>query len=107
MRISHIYQPAMVTALLKNGGQASVRTIARALLAYDTSQIEYYEHITKTMVGRVLAHRKIVLRDEGGSFPAISRASVYDLARRDSGAGRCVNSALACLTWREVRASFQ
>ena len=54
MRMSHIYQPVMMMELLKNGGSASVTDIAKALLAHDQSQIEYYEQITKNMVGDVL-----------------------------------------------------
>ena len=58
MRMSHVYQPAMLISLLKNGGEASVTQIAKALLEQDVSQIEYYELITKNMVGRVLTENK-------------------------------------------------
>ena len=54
MKMSHIYQPVMLRALLRNGGTASVTDVAKALLAHDQSQIEYYEQITKRMVGDVL-----------------------------------------------------
>jgi len=54
MRMSHIYQPVMLAELIKAGGSSTVTNIARALLGHDTSQIEYYEHITKSMVGDVL-----------------------------------------------------
>jgi ATP adenylyltransferase len=54
MRMSHIYQPAMLIELLNNGGSADVRDIAKALLVRDISQIEYYQQIAKNMVGRVL-----------------------------------------------------
>ena len=54
MRMSHIYQPVMHIELLKNGGTGSVAEIAKVLLAHDQSQIEYYEQITKNMVGDVL-----------------------------------------------------
>jgi len=54
MKMSHIYQPVMLRELLRNGGTACVRDIAKALLAHDQSQIEYYEQITKRMVGDVL-----------------------------------------------------
>ncbi len=54
MRMSHIYQPAMLVELLQNGGRASVNNIAKALLSRDISQITYYEQTTKNMVGRVL-----------------------------------------------------
>jgi hypothetical protein len=58
MRMSHIYQPAMLKEILINGGQASVNQIAKHLLPYDQAQIEYYEHRTKTMVGDVLTMTK-------------------------------------------------
>jgi len=54
MRMSHVYQPVMLRALLISMGEASIREIAKALLSEDQSQIEYYEQITKRMVGRVL-----------------------------------------------------
>jgi len=67
MRMSHIYQPAMLIKLLENDGSASVTEIAKALLNCDSSQIEYYENITKNMVGRVLTkNRGITLRDKSG-----------------------------------------
>jgi ATP adenylyltransferase len=53
MRMSHIYQPVMLMELLNHGGKAAISDIAKALLARDISQVEYYEHITKNMVGRV------------------------------------------------------
>jgi len=47
MRMSHIYQPVMLMELLRSQGSASVNQIAKVLLAHDTSQVEYYEQITK------------------------------------------------------------
>ena len=58
MRMAHIYQPAMLVELLQNGGQASVTEISKALLSRDVSQIEYYQQITKNMVGRVLTKNR-------------------------------------------------
>jgi len=67
MRMSHIYQPVMLLELLKCHGRASVSQIAKALLSHDESQIEYYEQITKNMVGRVLTKiRQVTDRDAGG-----------------------------------------
>jgi diadenosine tetraphosphate (Ap4A) HIT family hydrolase/5-methylcytosine-specific restriction endonuclease McrA len=63
MQMSHVYQPVMMMTLLKNGGACTEEQIARALLSYDASQIEYYEKITRDMVGRVLRNREIVTRD--------------------------------------------
>ena len=42
MRMSHIYQPVMLMTLLKNGGVASVESLAKDLLINDQSQIGYY-----------------------------------------------------------------
>ena len=62
MRMSHIYQPAMLKEILINGGQANVNQIAKHLLSYDQAQIEYYEHRTKTMVGDVLTKKETLLK---------------------------------------------
>ena len=68
MRMSHIYQPAMLVELLQNGGQASVTEIAKALLSRDISQIEYYEQITKNMVGRVLTKNRGITDKDGNTY---------------------------------------
>lgn len=60
MRMSHVYQPVMLRVLLEQGGSASLTDIARALLSYDQSQVEYYELRTKNMVGRVLTANGVV-----------------------------------------------
>ena len=41
MRMSHIYQPVMLMTLLKNGGVASVESLAKDLLINDQSKIGY------------------------------------------------------------------
>jgi len=58
MRMSHIYQPVMLMKLLKNRGRASVTEIAKTLLSYDISQVDYYKHITTNMVGKVLTRSR-------------------------------------------------
>jgi diadenosine tetraphosphate (Ap4A) HIT family hydrolase/5-methylcytosine-specific restriction endonuclease McrA len=60
MKMSHVYQPVMLTCLLTNKGHASVKDIARSILQRDESQIEYYEKVTNNMVGRVLRRHEIV-----------------------------------------------
>ncbi len=60
MRMSHIYQPVMLQVLLEGGGHAGTEEIAKALLSYDRSQVEYYEIRTKNMVGKVLTQNGIV-----------------------------------------------
>jgi ATP adenylyltransferase len=58
--MSHIYQPVMLMALLRSRGELSEREIAKAILAHDESQIEYYERIARGMVGRVLRSHDVV-----------------------------------------------
>jgi hypothetical protein len=45
MRMSHIYQPVMIKTLLQKKGSSETTTIAKQLLMYDQSQIEYYEKL--------------------------------------------------------------
>lgn len=66
MRMSHVYQPVMIRELLVRNGQASVEDIARALLSYDESQIDYYGLRTKNMVGKVLVANGIVEARKSG-----------------------------------------
>jgi diadenosine tetraphosphate (Ap4A) HIT family hydrolase/5-methylcytosine-specific restriction endonuclease McrA len=63
MRMSHIYQPVMIQTLLINDGVATTTEIARALLNYDQSQVEYYEERVRQMVGKVLTKNKVVIRE--------------------------------------------
>ena len=60
MRMSHVYQPVMLRELLIGGGEVSLDRIAKALLSHDRSQVEYYEHRTKIMVGKVLTDNGVV-----------------------------------------------
>lgn len=64
MRMSHVYQPVMIKALLENQGILSITEIAKRILEYDQSQVEYYENITNNMVGRVLRSHNIVSRNK-------------------------------------------
>ena len=41
MRMSHVYQPLMLKALLKRNKRAPTREIATAFLAEDESQLEH------------------------------------------------------------------
>ena len=63
MRMSHIYQPVMLTKLLSEGGKAPEREIAKEILKHDESQIEYFQHIVQNMVGRILRKHSLVKRD--------------------------------------------
>ena len=64
MRMSHIYQPVMILTLLEKTGRCHQEDIAKAILAHDPSQIEYYTNITNNMVGKVLRGRSIVEKDK-------------------------------------------
>ena len=60
--------------------------IAQALLSRDISQVEYYEQITKNMVGRVLTNsRQITEKDDGGfrlkDFEGLSSGEVVKTLR--------------------------
>jgi ATP adenylyltransferase len=67
MRMSHIYQPVMLSVLLSSGGRATVEEIASALLARDRAQLDYYKEITRQMPGAVLRKRDVV-RFEAGIY---------------------------------------
>ena len=60
MRMAQVYQPVTIKTLLANGGAATTEEIAKALLAYDQSQVEYYSLRTKAMVGKVLTSNGVV-----------------------------------------------
>lgn len=64
MKMSHVYQPVMIKALLENKGTLSVSEIAKRILEYDQSQVEYYENVTNSMVGKVLRKHNIVSRNK-------------------------------------------
>jgi ATP adenylyltransferase len=64
--MSHIYQPVMLKTLLQRGGEATVGEIAKALLSYDRSQVEYYAVRTNNMVGKVLRQNAIVAPIKAG-----------------------------------------
>lgn len=68
MRMSHIYQPVMIRELLRRGGTASTDAIARALLAEDRAQVDYYRLIVRNMVGRVLTRNRGIVEREKDSY---------------------------------------
>ena len=68
IRMSHIYQPVMLKRIFLNDGSASIHDIAKDLLSYDQSQIEYYEDRTKNMVGRVLTKNRNITSKDGDKY---------------------------------------
>ena len=83
MRMTHIYQPVMLSHLLANGGQSNVSNIARAFLVHDPTQVEYYELITKRYPGQVLQRRGITERTKNNysipGFDELSEEEIKDL----------------------------
>ncbi len=75
--MSHVYQPVMLTTLLQGDGRCSVKEIAHSILAHDESQVEYYENITKNMVGHVLRRHGIVEK-EGDGYSLIGYENLDD-----------------------------
>lgn len=68
MRMSHVYQPVMIRELLRRGGTASTEAIARALLAEDRAQVDYYRLIVRNMVGRVLTKNRGIVEREKDNY---------------------------------------
>ena len=60
MKMMHIYQPVMIKTLIQSNGKSTPQKIAKAFLAKDQSQIDYYTEISKIMPGKVLRKHKIV-----------------------------------------------
>jgi ATP adenylyltransferase len=90
MRMSHVYQPVMLLELLRHRGVASRTEIARALLARDAAQIEYYEEITRDMVGRVLTNNHSIADREADTYRLVgfSELSVAEIANLEA---LCIN----------------
>ena len=76
MSMSHIYQPAMLIALLKNKGKASVKEIAQSILNQDPTQIEYYSEIVKNMVGKVLTKNRGITEKTGEVYSLLDSAKL-------------------------------
>ena len=62
MRMSHIYQPLLIRALVETGGKATLRQVAMAFLDRDESQILFYEDRIKKMPLPVLKRHGIIDR---------------------------------------------
>lgn len=63
MSMQQVYQPVMLSTLLSNNGQATTEQIARAILDFDISQVEYFQNITNNMVGKVLRSHGLVTKE--------------------------------------------
>ena len=80
MVMSHVYQPVMLIELLRRNGKASTTQIAEAILRQDPTQVEYYEQVVKTMVGRVLTRNRHITLKQGDSYilPEMAGLSVQE-----------------------------
>ena len=74
--MSHIYQPVMIRNLIRNKGKANSESIAKDLLTYDVSQVEYYQLITKNMVGKVLTNNRGITHKEGDEYSLLGYESL-------------------------------
>jgi ATP adenylyltransferase len=79
---SDVLRHPILKELITHGGKASIRKIASAFLARDQSQLEYYEQITKSMPGKVLAEHGIVER-LGDEYRLTVDPSLLSLNQRD------------------------
>lgn len=70
---------------LEHEGKASKTQIAKDILGYDFSQVEYYEKITNNMVGRILRKHSVVTKDKNqymlNGFEQLSPHDVQELIR--------------------------
>ena len=83
MRMSHVYQPVLLRVLLERGGAATTEDIAKALLSYDRSQVEYYEIRTKNMVGKVLTQNGVIEPVKDGRRIVGYRLAASDLSEQE------------------------
>ena len=95
MRMSHIYQPVLLIDLLENKGLHHERDIAKSLLSYDKSQIEYYTKIANNMVGKVLKNHKIVSRDKNTKEYSLSDFDTYTELQKQELVNLCKEKLLA------------
>ena len=63
MSMSHIYQPVIIKELLLNNNKNSIKSLAKKLLEYDDTQIEYYQHIIKRYPKSTLKKHSIINTD--------------------------------------------
>lgn len=89
MRMSHVYQPVMLKTLLQNGGRCSEELVAKSLLAVDRSQIDYYQQITRSMVGRVLRSHGVVTRDAQTREYSLAGFSAFSSAETQALIAQC------------------
>jgi len=63
LRMAHIYKPAMLLAVIRNGGKVDKRQIATAFLLRDEDQIEFYRRNVHPMPGTRLVRDGLLAKD--------------------------------------------
>ena len=71
MRMAQVYQPVMLIEILKKGGYASTKQIAKAILHHDPTQVDYYKEVVKNMVGKVLTSNRGVTSKTGDIYSLV------------------------------------
>jgi len=66
MRMSHIYQPFVISHLLDSGGQATIRQLAQAMASRDEALLLLYEDRIKRYPITILKRHGIVNKDANG-----------------------------------------
>ncbi len=80
MRMSHVYQPLLIRALVNAGGAATLRQLAQVFIREDESRPVYYRERIKAMPVRVLRKHGVV--DQRGELitPAVPKLSLEQKA---------------------------
>ncbi len=60
LRMSHVYQPLLISFLVQSGGAATVRQLAQEFALADEASVLHYEKRIKEMPIPVLAKRGVV-----------------------------------------------
>ena len=83
-------QSGVKLELLRRRGIASKTEIAKALLLRDAAQVEYYEEITRDMVGKVLTNNHGITERENDTYrlAGFSELSVAEIANLEA---QCIN----------------
>ena len=85
MRMSHVYKPLMVIAVLRNGGAASRNEIAAEFIGRDVFQLEHYRrNIVDRMPGTRLVRDGVLERDGdtyrlAGALRGLGRSERFEL----------------------------
>lgn len=62
MKLSHVYQPLLIGLLIRAGGTATLRSLARDFASADEANVSFYENRIKQMPVKVLASHGVIKR---------------------------------------------